>query len=428
MKNKELILNLVVAGMALGTAWAIRGQFGHEQGAAWAGGIGAICIVLLSKRQDWYNKIFKSTLAAAIGWGLGGMMSYGRVVGFGRGTDFINVYYGLLMLFVIGGLYGFLGGGLFGLTLSDSKSNKVKWPLLLIGMTAGGIITYFFMVYQWEWLMTPPRSEVWAVCLGMAFFLTWFIIHFNYKSALRVAVFSGLGGGFGFAFGNFLQVLGNAAEIPFNFWNVMEYSLGFFGGAGMAYGTFTSKWEVDGDEQKRRSNFLPLLLVVLFIPFVVWDQTFTLENIEKTYSKLITGNTEVILVAIQFIAFALIIIQTAYVLVKYYYQQRDNLLTFSRQNVLILFTGYFGIYTLFSLLITGAIVSTYRIEQYLYILNMGVILWALPNLKPFFTTRKVSADKWGLNFLFVLLIIAILALIAINIHGEMPGAHKRFEF
>ena len=428
MKNKELILNLVVAGMALGTAWAIRGQFGHEQGAAWAGGIGAICIVLLSKRQDWYNKIFKSTLAAAIGWGLGGMMSYGRVVGFGRGTDFINVYYGLLMLFVIGGLYGFLGGGLFGLTLSDSKSNKVKWPLLVIGMTAGGIITYFFMVYQWEWLMTPPRSEVWAVCLGMAFFLTWFIIHFNYKSALRVAVFSGLGGGFGFAFGNFLQVLGNAAEIPFNFWNVMEYSLGFFGGAGMAYGTFTSKWEVDGDEQKRRSNFLPLLLVVLFIPFVVWDQTFTLENIEKTYSKLITGNTEVILVAIQFIAFALIIIQTAYVLVKYYYQQRDNLLTFSRQNVLILFTGYFGIYTLFSLLITGAIVSTYRIEQYLYILNMGVILWALPNLKPFFTTRKVSADKWGLNFLFVLLIIAILALIAINIHGEMPGAHKRFEF
>ena len=221
MKNKNRLLNLIIVGMTLGTTWALRGQFGHEQGAAWAGAIGAVSILIIAKRQDWYSKLFKATLAAAIGWGLGGMMSYGQVVGYGRGTEFINVYYGLLMLFVIGGLYGFIGGGLFGLTLSDSKKNKVNWPLLLIGMTAGGLITYFFMVMQWEWLMTPPRDESWAVCLGMAFFMTWFIIHHKNSSALRVAVFSGLGGGFGFAFGNFLFVLGNAAEIPFNFWNVM---------------------------------------------------------------------------------------------------------------------------------------------------------------------------------------------------------------
>jgi hypothetical protein len=126
MKSKGLVFNLIIAGMTLGTTWAIRGQFGHEQGAAWAGAVGAIVILLIANRQDWYNKLFKVTLAAAIGWGIGGMMSYGRVVGYGRGTDFINVYYGLLMLFVIGGLYGFLGGGLFGLTLSDSQKNRVK--------------------------------------------------------------------------------------------------------------------------------------------------------------------------------------------------------------------------------------------------------------------------------------------------------------
>jgi hypothetical protein len=42
---------------------------------------------------------FKVTLAAAVGWGLSGMISYGMVVGYGRANDFFNVYYGLMMLF-----------------------------------------------------------------------------------------------------------------------------------------------------------------------------------------------------------------------------------------------------------------------------------------------------------------------------------------
>ena len=37
MKNKQLILPILLVGIALGTAWAIRGQFGHEPGAAMAG-------------------------------------------------------------------------------------------------------------------------------------------------------------------------------------------------------------------------------------------------------------------------------------------------------------------------------------------------------------------------------------------------------
>lgn len=428
MKTKGLLINLIIVGMTLGTTWAIRGQFGHEQGAGWAGAVGAISILLIARREDWYSKLFKATLAAAIGWGLGGMMSYGRVVGFGRGTDFINVYYGLLMLFVIGGLYGFLGGGLFGLTLSDSKERKVNWPLLLIGMTAGGIITYFFMVLQWEWLMTPPRSEVWAVCLGMAFFFIWFVIHHNHNSALRVAIFAGLGGGFGFAFGNFLQVLGNIAEIPFNFWNVMEYSLGFFGGMGMAYGTFTSDWPKTDIYQKKKSSFMPIILVVFFIPFVVWDQSFELDRLNETYSKLIVGNAEIIAVFIQVVAFLLIIIQTAYVLMRYYYLKKEKSFQYAYGDVKTFFLSHFGIYTVFSFLITGAFVSTYRIEQYLYILNYVIILFVLPKLVPVFNPTSIHIEKWTRNFLIVILFLALLAIIAINMHDEMPGMQKRFEF
>ncbi len=82
LTNKQYITALLLAGMSLGTAWAIRGQFGHEQGAAWAGSVGALAVILIAKRADWYNKALKAALAAGLGWGIGGIMSYGKVCRF----------------------------------------------------------------------------------------------------------------------------------------------------------------------------------------------------------------------------------------------------------------------------------------------------------------------------------------------------------
>ena len=206
----KLLKNLLIVGMTLGTTWAVRGQFGHEQGAAWAGSAAALVILLLAGREDWYPKLFKATLAAAFGWGLGGMMSYGIVVGYGHGVEFVNVYYGLVMLFVIGGLYGFMGGGLFGLALSNTEEARIDWLGLLTRMVAGAVIMYFFLIEQWGIKMTPPRSELWAACLGMAIALTWYLWRNGFQSALRVAVFAGLGAGFGFASGNFFSGSGKA--------------------------------------------------------------------------------------------------------------------------------------------------------------------------------------------------------------------------
>ena len=186
--NKQLLYSLLVAGMSLGTAWAVRGQFGHEQGAAWAGGIGALSIVLLAKRADWYTKVFQLSLAAAAGWGVGGIISYGQVVGYGRGIEFGNVYYGLLMLFIIGGLFGLLGGGLFGLMLADTSLKPVKWHQLIVEMTAGAIIFYYLLIEEFSWLMTPPRSEAWAACFGMTVALFWYMIRHQQYAAIRVAV------------------------------------------------------------------------------------------------------------------------------------------------------------------------------------------------------------------------------------------------
>src|SRR6188508_1572770 len=187
MKQKQTIVSCLIVAMALGTAWAVRGKFGHEQGAAWAGAIGSIALILVAKRKDWYDKVFKVALAAAFGWGLGGMISYGLVVGYGRGTDFINVYYGLAMLFVIGALYGFLGGGLMGLVLVDSKEFKVKWHTLIVEMIAGSLIIYALFINQLGWLMTPPRSELWAACFGAGIALAWYILRHKQRAVIKVA-------------------------------------------------------------------------------------------------------------------------------------------------------------------------------------------------------------------------------------------------
>ena len=273
MAMKKQWISILIVGLTLGTAWAIRGQFGHEQGAAWAGGIGALALVLVSQRKDWYSKILLITLSSAIGWGAGGMISYGQVVGYGRSMDFLNSSYGLLMLFVIGALFGLLGGGFVGLTLGSSREKRINWGCLIAEMAAGGLIAYSFLIDQLEILMTPPRSEAWAVCLGAGLAMVWHMVRNKHNSPLRVALFSALGAGFGFAFGNFLQILGNVMEISFNMWNVMEYSIGFFGGIAMAYGVFTSEWPEESLIPERWENRTAFLLTFVFIPFIVFNQS-----------------------------------------------------------------------------------------------------------------------------------------------------------
>lgn len=421
MKIKSLYLNMLLVGMSLGTAWAIRGQFGHEHGAAFAGALGSLSVLLLVNRKDWLAQAFSITLAGAFGWGLGGMMSYGLVVGYGRADDWGNVFYGLSMLFVIGGLYGFLGGGLFGLAISKGERELMGWAQVIVEMVVGGAILYFFLIEQFGWYMTPPRSEVWAICLGMALALCWIFFRLKLHAALRVAVFAGLGGGFGFAFGNFLQVLGRVSEIDFNFWNVMEYSLGFFGGLGLAYGTLTSAWAEEKEVRSTQQAF-PIFMLVLIIPFVMWQQNFEWERIQETYVKLIPFDVPKIYDWVQWGSLGLIACVAMYWIKRLLSSQQPN----AYATTWTFFFSMWALYITLSYLITGAIISGYRPEQFLYALNFVVVFAMLSKASPSFAPKEISYAAWGKNLLFVLLFIGLLAYILPQTHGELKGAHKRF--
>lgn len=412
---------MLTVALALGTAWAIRGRFGHEQGAAWAGAIGALSLILVARRNDWYRKAFRIAMAAAFGWGISGVMSYGVVVGYGRGTDFVNVFYGLLMLFVIGILYGFLGGGLFGLALLDSRTIRIKWHTLLVEMIAIGLLVYAVLINQLEWFMTPPRSEMWAACLGAAIALAWYLRRNNFRNVMKVAAWSALGAGFGFAFGNFLQVLGNASGLDFNFWNVMEYSIGFFGGLGMAYGTFTAQWPEHEEELRPNANLIPILFIALFIPFVVWDQSFVTDRFDFILEM---GGSASTIFFFKLMAIVAVLGVAARTLLLNYSRKGTTLSQRNYTHVKELFILYTALYIFLSFLVTG--IWTHPLEQYLYILNFAVILYLLSRARESFSVREERPQAWLFATGVSVVLIALLAVIAINSHDEMHGSQVRF--
>ena len=72
----------LLTGLILGLCWAVRGRFGHEWGAAWAGAAGALALLVAMGRVDWIRRLPALTALGAIGWGVGGMQSYGIVIGY----------------------------------------------------------------------------------------------------------------------------------------------------------------------------------------------------------------------------------------------------------------------------------------------------------------------------------------------------------
>lgn len=421
MKFKENGISILIVAMSLATAWAIRGQFGHEQGAAWAGAIGGLAIVLVSNRKDWYNKMILVALASAVGWGAGGMISYGVVVGYGRADSFINAFYGLSMLFVIGALFGLLGGGLVGLVLDSTKKNKVKWGALLSEMVAGGIVGYYFLVEQIGFKMTPPRSEAWAIILGAGLAMLWYMAREKRNSAIRVALFTALGGGFGFAFGNFLQVIGNVMEITFNMWNVMEYSIGFFGGLGLTYSVFSSKWPVEEDvKPKKWANRASFFIVVILIPLIVYRESLGYEHFMTRLGDIsnleFTATLSTSIVAIVMSLLSAIL----------FWKLKDG--GYTKKDVSLFLFSYLGVYIFVSYAITGLFAGNSALNHHLYILNIILIFVLVKKQKHLIfipVTNQVNSKKWLLYFLLIILCIALLSFIAINTHGEI-GGHNRF--
>lgn len=404
--------------LALGLAWALRGHFGHEQGAAWAGAVGSLALILISGRADWQRKGLPASLLGGIGWGVGGMMSYGLVVGYGRSGDFANVLYGLSMLAVIGGLYGFIGGGFFGLTLETEKDKKPDWPALLTQMVAAGVLFWGVLIYQWELWMTPPRSELWAACLGAAVSLAWYLQRNRFHRALRTALWTGFGAGFGFALGNFFQTLGAVSGLSFNWWNVMEFTLGACGGLGLAYGVYSQEW-AESAEVSGHSSTLALLGLFLVLPLVnVW-QAFSLEEFTRMAAGLHTVNPVQFARSQYYLAVGAVILFA--LAARFAWRKRSTTTLFFLLTALYILLSHLkkGFFFLDDLV---------QLEQYVYWLLFFslVLLYSFSRSKPSpMFVERVRANALVMAAILVAALV-LMAFISVDVSAGLAGGQRRF--
>lgn len=101
---------ILLAALSLSIGWGVRGQWGHEYGAMIPGALAAMAVCLMSGREDWRRRVAYFAFFGALGWSFGGSMSYGHVIGYAASAHFPSVVYGLFCLFVIGFLWGAIGG------------------------------------------------------------------------------------------------------------------------------------------------------------------------------------------------------------------------------------------------------------------------------------------------------------------------------
>ncbi|MCA0234348.1 MAG: hypothetical protein LCH91_28085 [Bacteroidetes bacterium] len=116
----------VTVGLSLCIGWGIRGNFGHEYGAAFAGCLAAITGCLLSGRPDWREKVLYFAFFGAIGWGFGGSISYMQVISSTESGHAPSQFYGYVALFYIGFLWAALGGAGTALAAAADKSTLTR--------------------------------------------------------------------------------------------------------------------------------------------------------------------------------------------------------------------------------------------------------------------------------------------------------------
>ena len=153
---------IFLTGLSLSIGWGIRGNFGHEYGAAFAGCLAAIAIALLAGREDWQKRVPYFAFFGALGWGFGASQSYMQVLSYTESGHAASQLYGYLAVFLIGFLWAGMGGAgtAFAGVASREQLVKIFRPL-------------FFVFGAWLLLDTFEEPVAHWLQSGISFDGTW---------------------------------------------------------------------------------------------------------------------------------------------------------------------------------------------------------------------------------------------------------------
>jgi hypothetical protein len=285
---------LLLAGLSVSIGWGVRGQFGHEYGAALAGALGGMVVALLAGRPDWPSRIAYFAALGAIGWAFGGGMSYMKTVAYSHSSDSATTLYGFACLFVLGFIWAAPGGtgialpayldrdeltrlfaplcavllvwyledaarpllrGLFrgpfrefagagfnsilamAAVLVLAAVRRRTWGVgssLIIHMALGWWAGHLLLIKLLHLDMNPPRGDSWAGCLGMVWGILFFCWRRRFGGIAFATLATGFLGGIGFALGAAVKLTVMSSGLVTNWHSVMEQTQGFFHGLAIA--------------------------------------------------------------------------------------------------------------------------------------------------------------------------------------------------
>lgn len=293
---------ILFAAMAGGMGWGIRGQYGHQTGAMIAGVLVGFVLTLLYLPRASSLSAARVVAFCALGVSVGGSMTYGQTVGLTHDQELVGNWdalrWGLIGLFIKGGIWIGFCGLMFGIAASTVRYRPIELALVLMA----AMFVYFagiellnepfrpadrqlpeiYFSDHWDWepdKELKPRRERWGGLLFALITVAAYVrIGRGDRLALRLACWGAIGGGIGFATGQSLQAWhawspetfrqGWFAEYDgyMNWWNMMETTFGAIFGGILAVGVFLNRrllatdpeWESDAI---RTSSEVALALV-----------------------------------------------------------------------------------------------------------------------------------------------------------------------
>jgi len=130
----RLCLAVVLIALAGGMGWGIRGQYGHETGAMIAGVLVGFTTVLLFIPEASSLHAARAVALTAIGISFGGLETYAQTVGLTHDAPLIGLWpalrWGLLGLFIKGGIWIGFAGAFLGMGLSGKRYRP--WEMVLV--------------------------------------------------------------------------------------------------------------------------------------------------------------------------------------------------------------------------------------------------------------------------------------------------------
>ncbi len=321
-----ILLSMILAGMAAGMGWGIRGQYGHETGAMMAGVLFSLVIVFIYGSGLTSLTGARAAALCALGISIGGSMTYAQTVGLTKDPPLIGNWealrWGFLGLFIKGGIWIGYGGALLGIGLSGIRYRPLELILLLMSL----LLLFFLGVWlinspydptnkvlPWiyfsdDWYFEPevakPRPEVWGgLLLALVALIGYARVAKGDRLAFRLGLWAFVAGGIGFTLGQSIQSYhdwnrealeqGLLADLPknINWWNFMETGFGMVWGAILALGVGLNRHLITEGEEPDEIEIPPLaewVLVILHVGSIVGHEFLVVPRLDFFMSYAIT--------------------------------------------------------------------------------------------------------------------------------------------